>query len=353
MYEMQHFGDGELFETFFIFCTSLYSSYFSTVYVSLWCAHSRAVLFHTLHRGQRNTRLCPYLVHFTTLHFSIMVYHPRSLPIFYHHCSHLSLSVSASAAALSMVPVRYIPACSHHCIPTCSHGVLFISSYSSRIDRVAMNCATVFLLILIYSPIASNPTSSFAAATKVYSHFPSYRIHRSLHISRFSTWSWNPPRNLSMQGVTTQVYVPKSSTDWTTALDKNPNTRVAAPSLMRIRVILCHTTRALVRFPTTTGQSSSAAEIARPKYLKEVAISRGHPYTLKALEVTALSSSSARRFLFISFPFLHCTVRQFIPFRSRNGTRMSHRGHHGWGVFLAVHMIVYGTRVLYYWTIFS
>ena len=38
------------------------SSYYQSVSVSQWRAHSRAVVFHTLHRGQIDTRLCPYLV---------------------------------------------------------------------------------------------------------------------------------------------------------------------------------------------------------------------------------------------------------------------------------------------------
>ena len=108
-----------------------------------------------------------------------------------------------------------------------------------------------------------------------------------------------------MWGVTTQVSAPKSSTDWTIDLDKNPDTRGAAPSLMNIFFSLLHTSRALSRFLTTSGQSSSAAEITRPNYFKEVTISRGRPYALKVLEVTALSSSAVRRRLFLSTPFFH------------------------------------------------
>ena len=69
-----------------------------------------------------------------------------------------------------------------------------------------------------------------------------------------------------MQGVTTQVSAPKISTDWTTDLRKNPDTRDAAPSLMRILVNLRHITRSLAMFLDTAGQSLSAAEITRPKY---------------------------------------------------------------------------------------
>ena len=92
-----------------------------------------------------------------------------------------------------------------------------------------------------------------------------------------------PPRTLTMREVTTQVSAPKSSTNWTTAIKKKPDTRVAAPSLLRIRVSLRHIDRALSRFWTTSGQLSFAAEITRPNYLKEFAISRGRTYALKSL----------------------------------------------------------------------
>ena len=71
-----------------------------------------------------------------------------------------------------------------------------------------------------------------------------------------------------MQGVTTQVYAPKISIGWTTALKKNMDTLSAAPSLLRILVNLRHTSRSLARFLTTYGQSFSISDITRPKYLK-------------------------------------------------------------------------------------
>ena len=45
-----------------------------------------------------------------------------------------------------------------------------------------------------------------------------------------------------MQGETTQVSASESRTACTTDLEKNPDTRGSAPSLMRILVILFHTT---------------------------------------------------------------------------------------------------------------
>ena len=136
-----------------------------------------------------------------------------------------------------------------------------------------------------------------------------------------------------MQGVTTQVSAPKISTDWTTDLNKNTDTRGASYSLMIILGNSHHASLAFPRFCTTSAQSLSAAEITCPKYLKEVTISRGSSYALKALEVISLSSSSVSCRLFRPAPFLHYTVRRCIPFRSRHDTIMLHRGHRGWGRF--------------------
>ena len=73
----------------------------------------------------------------------------------------------------------------------------------------------------------------------------------------------------------TQVYDPKSSTACSTAFKKQLYTHGAAPSLMRICVILFHTDLSRDKFLTTSGQSLSDAEITRPSYEKEVTISRG------------------------------------------------------------------------------
>ena len=80
-----------------------------------------------------------------------------------------------------------------------------------------------------------------------------------------------------MRGVTTQVSAPKSSISCITALKKNPDTRGAAPSLLRISEILLQTFFAQAKFLTTAGQLLSVSEIPRPRYLKEVTTYRGRP----------------------------------------------------------------------------
>ena len=62
-----------------------------------------------------------------------------------------------------------------------------------------------------------------------------------------------------MRGVTTQVSDPKSSTACTISLKKKPDTRGAAPYVLRMRVILLQTALSRYKFFATAGQPSPAA----------------------------------------------------------------------------------------------
>ena len=137
----------------------------------------------------------------------------------------------------------------------------------------------------MYSSVVWKPASSLAAATKLYSRFSSVFCCGIRSVSRRATWSWNPPRSLPMRGVTVQVSEPNINTACTMALKKNPDTRSSAPSLLMILVILSHTALARDKFLTTNGQPLSADDITRPRYYKEVTISRGLPYALNSLYV--------------------------------------------------------------------
>ena len=243
-----------------------------------WCAHSTVVLFCTLYRGQRDTRICPYLVSFATLNYSLPFSKPRSIPIYHHHCSLPSSSMFSVTASLSLAPVWYLHDFYHHRISTCTPSVLFIYSHRSRSDWVLMNCANVFFLLQIYSSIASNTASLLASAAEVYSHLILVRLCRILPVNRITTWSLNPPRTGPWGGgVTTGVSLSKISTDCTMELKKKTDTLGAVTSILIIFVNLRHTARVLARLLTTAGQSLSSAEITIPKYLKEVTVSRGCP----------------------------------------------------------------------------
>ena len=80
-----------------------------------------------------------------------------------------------------------------------------------------------------------------------------------------------------MRGVTTHVSDPKISTACTTALKKKLKTRGADPYLLRTRDIFLQIFLARENFFTVADQSSFAAHITRPRYLKEVTIPRGSP----------------------------------------------------------------------------
>ena len=80
-----------------------------------------------------------------------------------------------------------------------------------------------------------------------------------------------------MRGVTTKVSAPNRGTACIMAFKKNLDTRGVAPSLLRMRNILLQTFFARAKFFTTYVQSSSVANITRPRYLMEVTISRGCP----------------------------------------------------------------------------
>ena len=69
-----------------------------------------------------------------------------------------------------------------------------------------------------------------------------------------------------MRGVTTQFSDPKSSTACTTASKENPETRGAAPSLLRMRGIILQTFLARYKFFTTASQSFSYSDITCPRY---------------------------------------------------------------------------------------
>ena len=116
----------------------------------------------------RGTRLCPYIVlssQFSTPH----PYSWRGISSCAVPSSHCASSLSHSAAALYFDPSRYKSSCSHHHWDTHAPGLQIHSSKRSIFGRVAIYCATVFCLLVIYTPISSNPDSYIAAAIGGYS----------------------------------------------------------------------------------------------------------------------------------------------------------------------------------------
>ena len=98
----------------------------------------------------------PYLVNFAMLYFLFRCPIPGVFLSSPHH-SYFSSS-SANAATASRAPVRSIPSCSHHRIPTCAPGALSDPSHRSNSDHVAIYYATVLWRRLMYSSIVKKFT---------------------------------------------------------------------------------------------------------------------------------------------------------------------------------------------------
>ena len=126
--------------------SSSYSSYWQ-VSMSQWSAYINVVVFHTPHRGQRDTRLCPYFIICTTL-YSLLFPHLWGssvlIPLLYS--SSPSLSASAAAADVSLSPSRSSTDFSQNLRPTCAPRFLSTASHRSRIVRVVIYYTTVFCL---------------------------------------------------------------------------------------------------------------------------------------------------------------------------------------------------------------
>ena len=113
--------------------------------VSQCRVNSRVVVFHTLHRGQRDTRLCPYFVFFTTLYplmLSQLCGSSVLIPLLYS--SIWSSSTFAVTAVFGLAPTRSSPACYHHSILTRAPCFYSVASHRSRIGCVSIYCVTVF-----------------------------------------------------------------------------------------------------------------------------------------------------------------------------------------------------------------
>ena len=158
---------------------------FGPVFVFPHSAHSWVVDFQSQNRGHRKTRLCPSNI------FNALLYIPCLWLLTlatYRSSSSPSLPLPlSSAASANLAPDSSSPSCSHHILATYSPGLCTVSLQRSKIDGVAMYCATVFCLFGTYAPISSNPTSSIAVSSGGYSQPPSSCRFGCLPIIRLAT----------------------------------------------------------------------------------------------------------------------------------------------------------------------
>ena len=150
--------------------------------MSQWHAHSRAVVFHTLHRGQRDARLCP-LISYRSL---LCTCYGCSVPRVLLYLPSFTLLLHPLPPPL--IPRQIKPPCSHQGIPTRATGALSNPSQRSNSDCVVSYRDTMFWIRLMYSSIVKNPAYSRAIAAEVYVHFPPSVLRRSRPVSCLDTW---------------------------------------------------------------------------------------------------------------------------------------------------------------------
>ena len=122
-------------ETGAIFLEDYSSSSSRPVSVYRWRAHSRVVLFHALHRFQKDTRLCTYLVYCVTLYLLLF---PLALGVFCFNPSSLliqSILVLLCRLCLTFprqVKALLLPPPHSHLLPPLSQRRLTQVNYRSR-----------------------------------------------------------------------------------------------------------------------------------------------------------------------------------------------------------------------------
>ena len=124
----------------------------------------------------------------------------------------------ASSTALFFAPSKLMLDCYHHRQDTLTSGCRVSHSQRSRTGRVAINCTTVFCLLVTDFLISSNPASPIAFAKGGYSQLPYPRLCGCLPGIHSATLCRKLSRDCSILGVSTHVSAPNRSTTCATAL---------------------------------------------------------------------------------------------------------------------------------------
>ena len=104
-----------------------------------------------------------------------------------------------------------------------------------RIGRVAIYCATMFCLLVVYFLIPSNPSSAIASSNSDYYKLSSPCLLACLVVSHCATLCWKLTSSRYILGVITHVSAPNNNTACVTALKKYPDTFESSPSRLNIR----------------------------------------------------------------------------------------------------------------------
>ena len=109
------------------------------------------MVFHTLYRGQRDTRLFPLISYISLC--CTLTFAPSRESYFTSLCHSSPLSPSDVAAAASRSPARSITTCPHRRIPNRAPGAFSNPPHRPNSDHAVMYCATMIFRRLIYSSI--------------------------------------------------------------------------------------------------------------------------------------------------------------------------------------------------------
>ena len=121
-------------------------------------------------------------------------------------------NLATDTATCFRAPSRSIPACYHDRRDTRAPGRRVACSHRSRIGRVTIYCKTIFCLRIIDVRIPTIPASLSTPASGGYSQLPSFLRRCCLPVIFLATLEWKLSRALSIRGVKTQIYAPKSKT---------------------------------------------------------------------------------------------------------------------------------------------
>ena len=132
--------------------------------------------------------------------------------------------------------------------------------------------------------------------------------HGYLSVSQWATLCCKNTRVHPMRVVINHISDPRRRTYQTTSFKKVPDIRASAPSLTSILDIHDQFTRYFRRLPTTIGQSYSKAINMRPRKLNSITMVRRRPYTLKAIYVIFMTSSTTILSRLCSYPLVNWAV---------------------------------------------
>ena len=186
-----------------------------------------------------------------------------------------------------------------------------------------MYCVILFWLLDMYVYIYSRPATCMSSTGKGGSYILLAYLCSYLPAIRSATLWWKPHSILSMWGVTTQVFMTKSNTEFTMAKYKRTGVRAYAtycPSIFNKWAQLCLSFWIFLR---TDRQWSSIVVSIGPMYQKDLAVSRDWSCALKEFSAPTCASSSTNFSCFFSTTLAQRELLVWRWLSYSHGTNMS------------------------------